>query len=203
MAVDSSKSRKLFVGAADRLFVWVMLIAFIVSALTAAGILDGLSNSAFISFLGRIVPSIDSVSYRTSIPTTARVTFSVEWLFFPLYFVLMCAYRMPLKPIRPDSLSARRNLRSRAAGVFPLTLVFIWALLADWNVLLGPSLYRGSVWQPDFALTELPYLGRSGLALAAFATPVVEAFIYWLVPSVISAFFISSFLPVRDSQSST
>lgn len=196
MAIDSPKSGKLFVGAADRLFVWVMLIAFVVSALTATGILDRLSNTAFITFLGRIIPSIDSVSYRTSFPATARVTFSVEWLFLPIYFVLMCAYRMPFKPIRPDSLSARRNLRSRAAGVF------IWALLADWNVLLGPSLYRGSVWQPDFALTELPYLGRPGLALAAFATPVVEAFIYWLVPTVISAFFISSFLPVRGSQSS-
>lgn len=197
--VVNSKPRKLFVGTADRLFAWVALIALIVSALCAAGILDGFGNSALITFLSNIIPGTDSVATRTAYPVTARVTFSIQWLFFPVYLVLMCAYRLPFKPIRPCSVAARRDLRSRAVRVLPMTLMFLLPMLVDWDVLPGPSFFRGSVWQPDFALTTLPYDGRSGLALAGFVTPVVEALIYWLVPTVICAYLISSLLPARDS----
>ena len=199
MTLDARRTPSLVKGIRNRLFLWLVVVALLLSAIGAEGVFDALNNTDIVSLLDRIVPGIDFVSSRTSLPETARVTFSVEWLFFPIYFALLCIYRTPFSFVRPATKQRRRKLWSAATGISPLTLIFIWAILADWNLIPGPSVYRGSMWQPDFALTRLPYVGRAGLALAAFMTPVIEALIYWAVPAILTRFFISPLLPVANS----
>jgi hypothetical protein len=198
MTLDAFLTRKVFDSIRRRLFAWVAIVALVSSAICATGVLDGLNNTGFSTFMDRIVPCIGYVSDRTSIPETSRITFLIEWLFFPAYFALMCVYRMPLKVVRPESESARRNRRSRAVRVFPMTLILLWVILSDWNLIPGPSLYRGSVWEPDFALSQLPYFGPVGLAIAAFVTPVIEAFVYWVVPAIFVHFFVAPLLPIAN-----
>jgi hypothetical protein len=192
---------KLFEGRSDRLLFKLSFVALGISACTATGLLDRFDNLPPIRLCTELIPGIDWVARQTDYPRTARVTFAVQWLFAPVYLFLLCGFRKPWVAPRAKSATDRADLRSRAKRALPCTLIFLWMILADWQIVLGPSLFRGTLWEPEFSLTTLPYVGRPGLAVAAFLTPVVQCWVYWFVALISSHYFVASFLAVRAAPS--
>jgi hypothetical protein len=176
------------------------IVAFITSLCNAAGLGAQLDNSMMMRVMSHMIPAIDLIAAQTHSQVTARVTIAVQWLFLPAYFAYLCSYRPPWEIRRPRDEALKADLRSRAKMTLPFTVIIGWAIFADWNIVGGPSFFRGTVWESSFPLTQLPYTGSIGLAISAFLSPLFESLIYWLVLVTIAHYFIPAFLQVKDQQ---
>ncbi len=189
---------RMFEGRYDRLIITVAGVAFLVSICCAFGALGEYSDSELMTFVGSLVPSIQLLSARTPFYQDAFSTLAVQWLFLPVYLILLCMFRRPWVLIWLPDEPAKRDLRRRAKGLAFAGVVFSMILFADAGVEIAPSFIRGTVWDPNWGpINRLPYHGRLGLAIAAFFSPIAQASIYWLIPMILTRYVISPFLPIR------
>lgn len=169
---------------ANKLLGMTLITAFLVSFLIVS--LDG-GNLAHLYFISKFVnvvdsifPAVQKISMKTNYISTARISIAIQWIFFPLYLILLFLQNPPWTGFKfKKGISAKMIRKS----IFALFFVFILSLLfilSDFG--MGKiSIMRGELFDPSFGYIwlRLPFEGRVGLALASFMMPIMSAFFYW------------------------
>jgi hypothetical protein len=202
MQMDAKKIRLLPEDRLDKLMFCTLGLAFAVSVYTSLGHANQFSNAWLINFVAQVVPAVDHVANQTRYVAAARVTTATQWLMAPFYAYALFMPRPPWKIIRPRNQKWRADVRSRARKTIFVAVILLWLMLADWELVVGPSFFRGTFWNPTINMSNLPYLGWLGLAISACFSPWLECFIYWLVAMIVGRIYIASFMHIENSADS-
>ncbi len=201
--MDATRASVVREARLDKAMFGTLALAFAVSIYTSLGYANQLNDAWLINFVAQVVPAVDHVANQTRYIAAARVTAASQWLLTPFYAYTFFIPRPPWKIIHPRNRKWRDDVRSRARKTLFVALILFWLVLADWELVPGPSFFRGTFWDPTINLSNLPYLGSLGLAISACLAPWVECFIYWLVAMIIGRFWIASFMHIKNSVDSS
>lgn len=163
----------------------ILVIAFLLSLLTSLFVGDRLMSVGFISGvvgdIGKIIPAVDKIGYETNYVSVARVTIALQWLFFPVYFVLFVAQSPPSENFRFKSSKRDVKIKGVIASIAICSLSLL-IVLSDFGF-AGASIFRGGLFDPSFGLfwLRLPFEGKFFLAIGATIMPLIDAFCYYYV----------------------
>jgi hypothetical protein len=173
-------------GKRPSFFAMLLVLAVLIGVITSSPLGDGLMAGSLMpsitGLVGHFVPAVNTVADKTEFASAARLTFALQWLFFPAYFACLLWNQPPGTIPKPTKAVTDRIRRKGLVSLVFLAIVFSWFILSDFG--FGPlSLFRGTVFDPTMAnfFAHAPYEGRWGLAISAILSPLIEAFIYWVV----------------------
>ncbi|MFZ5723573.1 MAG: hypothetical protein ACOY33_07910 [Pseudomonadota bacterium] len=168
------------------------LAAAIVAAITGWLLPDEfvlvLAATDFVDFVQRQVPIIGVVSEHFSDQRRAVLTWSIQWAFVPLHFLVLVLRAPPRSPAFVEAARLKISSFSRPKAAFALltALVFVAiVILSDIGVVDFYSLYRGSPFVVSGDLAAAPILLRAphtsvfGMVVYAWAVPAAVTFMYY------------------------
>lgn len=170
--------------SSNKIFGIILVIAFMLSCVTASQLGRQLVHYSIISnivnVISSVVPAVDAVAGRTSYEGVARITIAVQWFFFPIYILLLCLHQPPWKTFITKKIVTPEIRRK---GVIASSCIFFMAfffVISDFGY-GGPSLIKGDWFDPrwDIYWLNLPFEGFFGLAVSAFFMSLLDAIFYW------------------------
>jgi len=139
----------------------------------------------------KLVPSIGTIASTTAAPISTEITLATQWLFAPIYVLLLFCFLAPWSPQMTRYLGERSRALTPVRRVF--SLIFLICLMGAWLLgdlgLIGfPTFYNGKfLYPPSETAPQLALIAQSRIALAIYAwfSPIGEASILWALSAVV------------------
>lgn len=166
----------------SRVIFFSLVLSFFIVYLAGDYLTGNRYISNFIDFIGEMIPAVNVVSNKTDCVRLARISIASQWLFFPIYVLLLCLMQPFWKTFKPKRYVPPKVQKN---GIVASAFLFIFCVplvMADFGILNG-SILRGSFFDPSYGMffLRLPFAGKFGLAAASFMMPFLSAFIYWFL----------------------
>lgn len=141
---------------------------------------------AFANFVASVVPCVSVIANGASNPSRAEITWAVQWLFAPVYFIVLMntanPWRKEMRRAIVKTCRERKNSRCNPFGIAFVIACLGVMILSDFGVVNFGSFYQGDMFRGN--PSQLPILLR-----APFESNMAMTIYGWVIPLAVALYY--------------